>query len=1187
MNHEVCGFEHLHLHSDLSLLDGFGMVEEYTKRWKGFGDYLCISDHGMMAAIPSQIRNCKATGDAKDPHKDKSLIPLFACELYVNPLQIQYHSEKEFKDYQKTLDPDQLKSLRRSHHLLAIAHSEVGYSNLVTLSSLAWIHGFYYRPRVNHELLMQYKEGITFTSCCYASEVGQAFDKGGEEAGFAMIEKYMAMFGEHYCLEFMLLDFIKQKPYNQFILKAKEKYHLPVIITNDCHFCNKEDSYNQRLMLMVQTKTTIQDVQRKAEETGSEDLFQLQDPNLWQKSEDELNEKWESDYSDVIDYELFKEAKRTTVEICRKAGGVKLDRSMKLPQLPNADDKLREAVFQGFKSRNLPQDKVYGNRLREEFELIFSKGFSSYFLILKATIDEARRYSMEVFGHPNAIGPGRGSDVGSLLCYCLRITNVDPIQHDLLFSRFLSKARNDLPDADVDFLPQVRDYLKNDWAPSYFGRDNVANIGSYNTFGIKSSLIDMVRVHGKDRNEILNLTTKLGLKDDDGNVLTWDKALEIYPELKKYCEENPDIAASAKKLINRSRSMGKHAGGIIISSQPINKFVPLVRGKEGEIVSSWTEGLHDQDLGPMGFVKYDWLVITNLEQINYACKIIKERYGLTGICNKSGQDDWSDSSFINDPASITMANEADLKGIFQFDSDGIRHLARKGGVNTFNDLVAYASLYRPGPMSEGMHDEYCDRKKGVKEFVIHDLLKPVLETTYGVIAYQEQCMRILHIVGDIPLEDCEILRKAISKKKEEYFAKYKVMFIQNGMKNLGWTEEEVINLWKLLEAFAGYAFNMSHACAYTYISSMLLWLKSHYPLEFYTAILHFETDADKIKEYRLDAQRHDIVINPLDLNKSKCKFDITDNEIYFGFANVKGIGEVVAQKIIDNQPYMGFSDFLNRCGTDESVVKPLIGLRIFAKEGDPIRLYSYYKWFKDIKEKREARKGRFEASCEKDIESAKALGFEITDHNDVLKLTDSRDEVQKLVIKHDKLIKNYFKRETVDDKIPGLDRFVILPDDKPIEIPEKLVALFASPEECEMQFYGFLWHHPICKSPDYEGKRTFDIYKEKGLQQGYVEVMISSVTKQTSKKNTNYWLVKAEDANGEPAQIQVWEDDWLRFKDDLKVGQYVKMEVKAPDKGFYRYTLYSPPKWLRPKLVPKTRAADMRVWVLRKPELPE
>lgn len=1591
MHHEVCGFEHLHLHSDKSLLDGFGKVEEYAKKWKGHGDYLCISDHGMMAAIPSQIRNCKATGDKDDTHKEKSLTPIFSCELYVNPLQIQYHSDKEFKDYQKTLDPDQLKSLRRSYHLLAIAHNNIGYSNLVTLSSLAWLHGYYYRPRVNHELLLQYKEGITFSSCCYAGEIGQAFDKGGEDAGFAMIEKYMAMFGEHFYLEIMLLDFIKQKPYNQFILKAKEKYHLPIYVTNDCHFCEQEDSYNQHLMLMVQTRTTIQSVQKKAEETGSEDLFQLQDKNLWQKTEAEINEKWERDFSDTIDYEIFKEAKRTTVEVCRKARGVQLDRTMKLPQIPDANDKLREAVFAGFKSRDLPRTKAYSNRLREEFELVFEKGFSSYFLILKSTVDEARRYSMEMFGHPNVIGPGRGSCVGSLICYCLRATNVDPIQHDLLFSRFLSKARNDLPDADVDFLKSARDYLKTDWAPKYFGIDNVANIGSYNTFGIKGSLIDMVRVHDKDRNEILNLTTKLGLKDDDGDILTWDKALEIYPELKKYCEENQEPTQAAKKLIGRSRSMGKHAGGIIISSVPINKFIPLVRGKEGEIVTSWTEGLHDQDLGPMGFVKYDWLVITNLEQINYACKIIKERHGLKGICNKPDQEDWSDSSFINDPLSIAMANQADLKGIFQFDSDGIRNLVRKGGVNTFNDLVAYASLYRPGPMSEGMHDEYCARKKGTKEYVIHPLLKPVLEKTHGVICvhgdsmislangievplklvkkgslihsvnedtkkiefnlchgssptrvcdglritlnngysvivtpdhklmtyegmkearaldpktdlvmvpkklpqskktrtnvrwlgkgvdvayllgqligdgcvsstntdicsgtkenhdklfrwlnntfeslkfreyyhcrswyiavsgrelmndavnygnrktrfnvfleqmgirgkncytkfipdsimtapanirrafiagmldsdgcigvddsnglchcnltsvsekvrnsfrklllldgvsnslddvkvyvsnikrlnklvskylviknisgkltngrsqyfiprkllidkknisglsirqwskdnnidrqhfkkerlkfisdkfskflevetkevgfirikkiekvknqqfyglavennhnfiangivvsncYQEQCMKILHIVGDIPLEDCEILRKAISKKKEEYFAKYKVMFIQNGMKNLGWTEEEVINLWKQLEAFAGYAFNLSHSCAYTYISCMLLWLKSHYPLEFYTAILHFESDADKIKDYRLDAQRHDIVVNPLNLNKSKSKFDIVDDQIYFGFANVKGIGEAISQRIIDNQPYNGLHDFLARFGTDESVVKPLIGLKIFSTNATPVEVYQYYKWAKDIKEKRVARRTRFEASCEKDLETAKALGFELTEHQDILKIVADNQEVQKLVTKHDRLISNYTKKETIDVELPDLGAYRLRltqpPLMEPVEVPEKIKELLSSSEACETEFYGFLWNHPICKSPDYEGRRTFDDFKEKGLQSGYVELMINAVAKQVSKKNTNYWLVKAEDANGENAQIQVWEDDWLRFKDDLKAGQFVKMEVKAPDKGFYRYTLYSPPKWMRHKLVPKTREADMRVWVLRKQEL--
>ena len=444
---EIVGFEHLHLHTDFSLLDGFGMAEEYAAHWKNHGDYLCISDHGMMAAIPRQIKACEASGKKNDPKKDKKLFPIFACELYVNPMQIGYSSDAELQSYIKSLDPDNLKVMRqRGFHLLAIAHSQVGYSNLVRLCSWAWTHGYYYRPRVNHEQLMKYKEGIFFTSCCYASEIGQAFDRGGEEAGFKMIEKYIGMFGkENFFLEFMLLDFVKQKPYDAFIVKAANKYGLRLIVTNDCHYCKAEDSKFQRLMLMVQTNNTIKDIQRKIAEEGITDMFELQDSNLWMKTEEELNEKWSKDYSDVIDYDLFKQAKMNTVEICRMAKGVELDRSIKLPQIENANEKLKEAMLAGFKDRGLPlTSRKYLDRLKEEYSLICHKEFASYFLIQKMMTDEARRVCKILLGWGDgseAVGPGRGSAVGSLICYCLGITDVDPIQHDLLFKRFLSEAR--------------------------------------------------------------------------------------------------------------------------------------------------------------------------------------------------------------------------------------------------------------------------------------------------------------------------------------------------------------------------------------------------------------------------------------------------------------------------------------------------------------------------------------------------------------------------------------------------------------------------------------------------------------------------------------------------------------------------------------------------------------------------
>lgn len=440
---DIVGFEHLHLHTDFSLLDGYGMVEEYAARAPQINQrFLTVSDHGMLGVVPRQIKACNKICEK---HGKDKLSPIFASELYINRLQPASNSLQDMQKFMADLSPEEQKELRASPHLLAIAYNETGYKNLVRLTSWGWTKGFYHRPRVNHEQLMKHKEGLYFTSCCYNSEVGRAFDRGGEEAGFAMIEKYIEMVGrDHYFLELMLLDFKKQKPYDAFIIKAHERYRLPLILTNDCHYCNQEDSQYQRLMLMVQTNRTIQDIQRALAEDSMKDFFELQDANLWMKSEEEINEKWDKEYRDAIPYELFCEAKRNTVRICEKAKGVQLDRSLKLPSLPGADEKLKEEVLRGFKARNLPKTREYLDRIKEEYSLIVRKGFSSYFLIQKMMTDEARRVCKEILGWGDgsqAVGPGRGSAVGALTCYCLGITDVDPIYEGLLFSRFMSEAR--------------------------------------------------------------------------------------------------------------------------------------------------------------------------------------------------------------------------------------------------------------------------------------------------------------------------------------------------------------------------------------------------------------------------------------------------------------------------------------------------------------------------------------------------------------------------------------------------------------------------------------------------------------------------------------------------------------------------------------------------------------------------
>lgn len=436
MHHPVMGFEHLHKHSDFSILDGFARVSEYAEYQKTINQkYLCITDHGVMGAIPQQI----AEAEKHD------LYPLFGVELYVNQMQPKVANRAESAEFRKNLGDEQIqKKFDKSCHLLAIAYNNEGYSNLVRLTSWAWIHGYYRKPRVNHEVLMQYKEGIVFTSTCANSEIARAFFTGGDADGFAMLEKYMAMFGEHFYLELMMLDFKDQKPYDSFLIRAHDKYHIPLIMTQDCHYCRKEQSHNQRLMLMQQNKRTLAEIQSMIDAGEADDLFELQDTNLWLKSEDELNEMWTDKFSDIIDYELFKQSKANTVKIAEFAKGVQIDREIKLPKVPDADAVLWEEIKKGFMKRGCPKNPTYLKRIREEYDLITEKGFASYFLIQKMMVDEARSRGPEILGFGDgseAVGPGRGSVCGSLVAYCLRLHDVEPIIHDLRFSRFLSPAR--------------------------------------------------------------------------------------------------------------------------------------------------------------------------------------------------------------------------------------------------------------------------------------------------------------------------------------------------------------------------------------------------------------------------------------------------------------------------------------------------------------------------------------------------------------------------------------------------------------------------------------------------------------------------------------------------------------------------------------------------------------------------
>lgn len=879
-------------------------------------------------------------------------------------------------------------------------------------------------------------------------------------------------------------------------------------------------------------------------------------------------------------------------------------------------------------------DSRHAARLKEELRDIDAKNESEYFLDL---------YDREV-------RPEEGNENNLLVPFLLGLVDDFDIDRPPIY------IYGELPDIDVDYLPEVRDYLKNEWAPSVFGRDCVCSIGSYNTFGVKGALLDMAKVHGCDRQEILKITTKLGTKDEDGNPLTWEAALSGNKELAKYCEEHPDVADAAHRLVGRIRSRGKHAGGLIISSVPIDKIVPLCVDSAGNPVSAWTEGLHSQDLQPVGLVKFDLLVITNLEQIKgcvmkltgstpvaeslqdinrtlkdpatSAIDVVDNATArLDKVCALPGRKNWSDVSYLNDPDAIVLANEAKLKCVFQFDSSGIRELVKQGGVHSFDDLVAYTALYRPGPLSSGMATNYCERKKGLEPYEIHPLLEDILGPTYGVLVYQEQVMKLLNVVGDVPLKDCEIVRKAISKKKVDKFIKYKEQFIEIGQQKLGWSRERLVELWDNIEAFAGYGFNLSHAVAYTYVSSRLLYLKAHHPLEFFAAILSCEQDEAKVKEYKLEASNFGIEVCQVDLNKSNVRFDINDGKIYAGLANIKGIGDEPAARIVAGQPYSSFEDFLSRFGTDANVLKPLVSLGVFCEPEERTAYWEFAEHYKDQMKKREARNKRNADTRKRYIEELMHLLPEDTEY----KYDYEYNEKWWTELAEEDLDDSKFQRTFVgcegEEQIPGLDVKEALKiykklkknifshkkkvsEDEPItfadfrptgKVDKKMKDILeVDMMKAEEDFYGFSWVNMLENSPDYDDDYTFSEFERRAeLEDAAVRLVHCHVVgdrnekpvlHKTSRNGNKYAVVVVEDGEGHEEAVTFWGEDYKRWQEELdfwegpvRKGNLLELKLERPTPPFKNYTFDSPPRSERKKQLPENKEDDPRLTVMRRP----
>lgn len=886
-------------------------------------------------------------------------------------------------------------------------------------------------------------------------------------------------------------------------------------------------------------------------------------------------------------------------------------------------ERLHRLCREGMVAKGLEGDPAYEARLAKELRELDAQGDWEYFVKLHD------RFRAEKLIFPR-------NEYNNLIDYVLGLAPPADISRPSEF------VQGECPDIDTDFLKPARDYLKRDWAPRTFGQSRVCEIGTNGTTGIKSGILDMAKMHGLPRDEIQPITAKIKDKynDDEGNTkdLEWEDALEFYPEFKEYCEKNEDVAKAAKMLLDRHKSAGVHAGGLVISSVDIDGFVPLeVRmvtkeNPAGVICSAWTEGQHRQDLGPVGLIKFDLLVVSNLMQIAIACKMIKERHGLDSLYALPGREDWSDISYLDDPDAIAMANRGDLKCIFQFDSEGIRRLAKNGGVTKFGDVAAYSAIYRPACLAIHMDAHYCKRKRGEEPYNIHPAISPYLEGTYGIMVFQEQVGDVLRVVGEIPDAHTEKIRKAISKKKVEVFGDYREQFIENGQKVLGVNAEHVIELWSQLEKFSGYGFCKAHAYAYAMISMKLLTLKAHYPLEFYTAVLMCEDRKDKQKEYKLDAESHGVRVCPVHINKSKENFGIHGKKVFFGFGNIKGLG-AAAERVVSHQPYSGFVDFLDRFGTDAKVIKPLTALGVFEGGHDRLTLRKFAEFYKKAQTSRRNRRKKFAESMDGFIEELRGLLLEEVSETDpdferMCQFTEDADllwqdrfvgVVRRVPFKYKG--EQRYREETFVKRLRAIvrkrqismEKFAAKEEKDDAERPDpetsdlRSIAIDEAEEamlrdvltvrgvesypSAEREYYGFQWTHRLETCDNYVGN-TFDKFlksaEEDGLLVGMVEVEVVDVEERLSKNNVQFWTIKLEDANGTVMKMNIFKDDYRRFEEELKVGTLTKIRVRPPSGGFETLTFDSVPKNKRHTLPPKDE--DYRLIVMRpndKPPEPE
>ena len=874
-------FVHLHVHTQYSLLDGAIKLPELMKRVKEFGmSAVAMTDHGNMYGAVDFQKTAKKYG----------VKPIIGCELYVT---------KEPYDAEKKTDP-------KSYHLTALATSLQGYQNLMELNSMAWLRGLHPRtgiPRIDFELLSQYAQGLVILSGDLGGEVNQAILRGSMDEARELVSRYKELLGpDHYYLELMRNALPEQERCNQALIELGRALGVGLVATNDCHYLERQDARAHAILMSIQLGKTV-DLERLMEH-GLDQLYV--------RSPQEMAEAFED----------VPEALANTVKIASMCdleiplGQVFLPK-YKVPEefkRERALEGLDEAIhayfehvsvlgldqrFAEFKALGIKVDEaVYRERLMTEIKIIQQMDFPGYFLIVWDFINWSKEQGIPV-------GPGRGSGAGSLVAYAMRITNIDPLPYDLLFERFLNPERVSMPDFDIDFCMNRRGEVIN-YVMQKYGEHNVGQIITYGQLKAKAVVKDVGRALGLSYAEMDRIAKLV----PEVLGITLQQALDQEPRLAQLRKESPllnTLFEIALSLENLNRQAGMHAAGVVISEQPLWKYVPVCRGANDEIVTQFAKN----EVEEAGLVKFDFLGLKTLTVITTAVDIINTQRKAKGLAPFD-----IEAIPLDDAAIYKLISAGDTTGVFQLESSGFQELLKKLKPDCFEDIVAAVALYRPGPLGTGMVDDFIDRKHGRKAVAYpHPWLEETLKPTYGVMVYQEQVMQTARVVAGYSLGGADLLRRAMGKKKPEVMAQQKGIFVE-GAKSLGVDEAKAGEIFDLMAYFAGYGFNKSHSAAYALITYQTAYLKTHYKVEFMAALMTNDRDnTDKVVRFINEAKDMGIAVLPPDVNESQLDFSVTDGKIRFGLAAIKGVGAAVIEDVIAARasgPFKSLYDFCAR-----------------------------------------------------------------------------------------------------------------------------------------------------------------------------------------------------------------------------------------------------------------------------------